>query len=58
MPAAKVLEARVQAALGTVAQLVVEDPTFIPVFERLEQELADIQTQSDAIERARKFLPT
>ncbi|MEP6064341.1 MAG: hypothetical protein ABJ246_00760 [Paracoccaceae bacterium] len=39
-----------------MAQLVIEDPTFIPVFERLEQELADIQTQNDAIERARKFL--
>ena len=56
MPAAKALEARILAALGTVAQLVVEDPTFIPVFERLEQELADIQSQNDAIERARKYL--
>ena len=56
MPAAKALEARIRAALGTVALLAVEDPTFIPVFERLEQELADIQSQNDAIERARKYL--
>ena len=56
MPAAKALEARLKVALGTMAQLVIEDPTFIPVFERLEQELANIQTQNDAIERARKYL--
>ena len=56
MPAAKALEARLRAALGTVVLLAVEDPTFIPVFERLEQKLADIQSQNDAIERARKYL--
>lgn len=55
-PAAQVLEARIVNALGTVAQLVIEDPTYISVFERLEQELADIQTRNDAIERARKYL--
>jgi len=51
------MEARIVTALGRVAQLVVEDPTFIPVFERLERELADIRSQNDAIERARQFLP-
>lgn len=56
-PAADVLEARIVKALGTVALLVVEDPTFIPVFERLEQELADIRSRNDVIERARQFLP-
>ena len=50
------MEARIVTALGRVAQLVIEDPTFIPVFERLERELAEIQSQSDAIERARSLL--
>ncbi|KIN69541.1 hypothetical protein Z948_3287 [Sulfitobacter donghicola DSW-25 = KCTC 12864 = JCM 14565] len=50
------LEARIVKALGTVALLVVEDPIYIPVFERLERELADIKSRNDAIERAREFL--
>ncbi len=54
--AAEAMEARIVTALGRVAQLVVEDPTFIQVFERLERELAEIQSQSDAIERARSLL--
>ena len=56
-PAAEALEARIVKALGTVALLVVEDPVYIPVFERLEQELADIRSQNDTIQRARQFLP-
>jgi hypothetical protein len=56
-PAADVLEARIVKALGTVVLLVVEDSAFIPVFERLEKELADIRSRNDAIERARQFLP-
>ncbi|MEP1768284.1 MAG: hypothetical protein ABJJ53_16800 [Sulfitobacter sp.] len=56
-PAADVLEARIVKALGTVALLVVDDPIFIPVFERLERELADIKSRNDAIERVRQFLP-
>lgn len=54
--AAEALEARIVTALDTVAQLVVDDPTFIPVFERLERELADIRSQNDAVERARALL--
>lgn len=54
--AAEVLEARIVKALGKVALLVVEDPIYIPVFERLERELADIRSRNDAIERARQFL--
>lgn len=50
------LEARLQVAIGKVAQLVVDDPTFIPVFERLERELANIRSQNDAIDRARALL--
>lgn len=56
-PAADVLETRIVKALGTVALLVVEDPVYVPVFERLERELADIRSQNDAVERARQFLP-
>lgn len=55
--AADVLETRIIKALETVAMLVVEDPAYIPVFERLERELADIRSQNNAIERARQFLP-
>lgn len=54
--AAEALEARIVKALGTVALLVVEDPIYIPVFERLERELADIRSRNDAIDRARQFL--
>lgn len=50
------MEARIVTALETVALLVVEDAVFIPVFERLEQELADIKSRNKAIERARQFL--
>ncbi|MEO9515209.1 MAG: hypothetical protein ABJG55_05690 [Paracoccaceae bacterium] len=57
-PVAEALEARIVKALGTVAQLVVEDPAYVPVFERLEQELAGIRSRNDAIERARQFLPS
>ena len=56
LSAEAVLEARLQAAIGTVAQLVVGDPTFIPIFERLEQELANIRLQNDAVGRARALL--
>ncbi|EEB83308.1 hypothetical protein RGAI101_456 [Roseobacter sp. GAI101] len=51
------MEARIVKALETVALLVVEDAVYIPVFERLEQELADIRSRNDVIERARQFLP-
>lgn len=51
------LEKRLLAALGVVAQLVVEDQEFLPVFERLEQELAALQSRVDAVERARRYLP-
>ena len=56
VPAGVDLEARLQVAIGKVAQLVVDDPTFIPVFERLERELANIRSQNDAIDRARALL--
>jgi FtsZ-binding cell division protein ZapB len=52
------LEARIIKALGTLALLVMEDAVYIPVFERLEQELADLRSRNDVIERARQFLAT
>lgn len=52
------LEARIIKALGTLALLVMEDAGYIPVFERLEQELADLRSRNDVIERARQFLAT
>ena len=58
VPAGVDLEARLQAALSKVAQLVVDDPTFIPVFERLGRELANIPSQNDAVDRARALLRT
>jgi hypothetical protein len=57
-PAAEMLEARIIKALGTLALLVMEDAVYIPVFERLEQELADLRSRNDVIERARQFLAT
>lgn len=51
------LERRLLAALGVVAQLVVEDQDFLPVFAHLEQELAVVQSRADTIERARRYLP-
>lgn len=38
---------RLQAALGTIAQLVLEDPAYTPIFERLEAEL-EIETAAQA----------
>lgn len=56
-PEPSALEDRLRRALQTVAQLVVDDPAFLPVFERLERELAKLQSQSAAIERAKRYLP-
>ena len=47
-----VTEDRIEKALAKVAGWVVEDPAFLPIFERLEQELAAIRRQSDALTRA------
>ncbi len=51
---------RVEAALLKVATLVVEDPAFVPVFERLEADLAaavkEKQCLSQAQRRARALL--
>lgn len=51
------LEERIHAALGTVAQLLFDDLAYLPVIERLEQDLILIQAQRSTIERARTYLP-
>lgn len=35
------------------AQLVLADPVYLPIFERIERELVTFNTQQDAISRAR-----
>lgn len=35
------------------AKLVLADPVYLPIFERIERELAALTTQQDAISRAR-----
>lgn len=47
---------RVEAALTTVAELVLQDAAYLPLFERLEAEQAALQSQSAALERARQHL--
>ena len=47
------LRSRLQAALIKVASLIVDDPVYIPVFERLENELEALAKQNDTLTRAR-----
>lgn len=42
-----------KAAYQKVATLVVEDPAYLPVFMRIEHEIAVFEEQDDAISRAR-----
>jgi hypothetical protein len=42
-----------QAAYFKVAALVVEDPAYLPIFERIEREIELLKKQDDVIERAR-----
>jgi hypothetical protein len=59
-PTQSVATARIEAALVKVAMLVTQDPTFAPVFERLEAELAAAVKKerrlSEAQRRARTLL--
>ncbi|WP_287012202.1 hypothetical protein [Actibacterium sp.] len=43
---------RLKAALAKVAKLVVSDPVYVPVFTRLEAEIAKLET-NDVLARAR-----
>jgi hypothetical protein len=47
---------RLQAAYAKAAALVVADPVFIPIFERLTAEIATFEMQDDIVARARAVL--
>lgn len=42
-----------KAAYSKVASLVVEDPAYLPIFERIEWEIAMCESQDDIIQRAK-----
>ncbi|MEP2531189.1 hypothetical protein [Shimia sp.] len=42
-----------QAAYSKAALLVIEDPVYLPVFERIEREIALFKNQGDTIQRAK-----
>ena len=44
-----------QTYLELVARLVIEDPVYIPIFKRIEAEIARAVEQEDVISRARKI---
>ena len=44
---------RLQDAYRKVAELVLMDPVYLPIFERLEKELLAAEAAGDAIARAR-----
>lgn len=54
-PDAKITTARIERALRTIARVVAAPggETYVPIFERLESELAARQRTTDARERAR-----
>lgn len=45
--------ARLERALETVAVLLIEDQVYLPIFQRLEAELAEARNVSDTLDRAR-----
>ena len=47
--------ARLERALETVAVLLVEDEVYLPIFERLEAELAEARKTADTLDRARRI---
>lgn len=47
---------RLKDARHKVAQLLVLDPAYAPIFARLEREIAAVEETNDMIERARRVL--
>lgn len=47
-----VTEERIRKALIKVAEWASEDPAFLPSFEQLERDLAELQSKNDALTRA------
>ncbi len=50
---AKSLPERLRAAQQSLALLVLIDPVYLPIFERIEAELRSADSSANAIERAR-----
>ena len=57
---AEIARERIEHALWFVAKIVAEPDgeVYLPIFERLERELAAIDAKSDAMARARTLLAT
>lgn len=49
---------RLRSAHRTVAKLVVADPAYVPVFRRIEADIAEVEARQadDPVARARAFL--
>ena len=47
---------RIRAAHAIMAKLVIQNPVYIPIFERLERELAVAEADGDIITRARNIV--
>jgi hypothetical protein len=47
--------ARLERALETVAVLLLEDEVYLPIFERLESELAEARKTANTLDRARRI---
>ncbi len=50
-----ITEERLQRAIEKVAVYAANDTGFLPVFEKLEQELDEFRSRQGALERARKL---
>ncbi|MCF6344695.1 MAG: hypothetical protein L3J15_08510, partial [Devosiaceae bacterium] len=46
---------RVRSARDKLAILVISDPVYLPIFERLESDLAILETKEETIERAKNI---
>lgn len=44
---------KLKAAYSKTAALVIEDPVYLPVFERIEREISFFEKRDDAIQRAK-----
>jgi hypothetical protein len=44
---------KLKAAYSKAAQLLIADPVYLPIFERIESEIALFEKQGDTIQRAK-----
>ncbi|WP_174801974.1 hypothetical protein [Martelella limonii] len=47
---------RLQTAIETIAALMIDDPVYLPIFERLEREIELERNRADTMARARAVL--